>query len=173
MRKIFLFLFAAVLSIGTAMAQTTHDFYCEETTVTVEAYSIDLSGSWDGQAFVLKLWQDNTQGFGTYAADADAGYRAYLGVKDLTPTAEGYYMEDPMNPNGFIFQGTMSDGTDIYKVTLKGTIGASSDPATGEMEAKNYVIFTCDADGAWTIEAYADDDSWSLNLELAMDPMTG
>ena len=45
MRKIFLFLFAAVLSIGTAMAQTTHNFYAEGVTVSEGEYSIDLSRS--------------------------------------------------------------------------------------------------------------------------------
>lgn len=147
----------------------THDFYVENVTVTEGQWSIDLSGSWNEQAFVLKLWQDNTQGFGTYAANAETGYSASLGVKELTPTAEGYFMQDPMNENAFIFQGTMTDGTDIYEVYLKGTIASTE---TGEMEAKNDVSFSCDADGAWTIEAYADDMTWGLYLEVAQDPET-
>ena len=172
MRKIFLFLFAAVLSIGTAMAQTTHDFYAEGVTVSEGGWSIDLSGSWYGQAFVLKLWQDNTQGYGTYAANGETGYSCYLGTKELTPTAEGYYMVDPMNAEGFVFQGTMTDGADIYEVYLKGTIGASSTPETGEMEAKDDVSFSYDGEGVWAVEAFADDYSWGLQLALAYDPMT-
>ena len=173
MRKIFLFLFAAVLSIGTAMAQTTHDFYAEGVTVSEGGWSIDLSGSWDGQAFVLKLWQDNTQGYGTYAANGETGYSCYLGTKELTPTAEGYYMVDPMNAEGFVFQGTMTDGTDIYEVYLKGAIGASSTPETGELEAKDDVSFSYYGEGVWSVEAYADDISWGMQLELAFDEMTG
>ncbi len=172
MRKIFLFLFAAVLSIGTAMAQTTHDFYAEGVTVSEGGWSINLSGSWNEQSFTVMLWQDNTQGFGTYAANAETGYTATLGVKELTPTAEGYYMVDPMNAEGFVFQGTMTDGTDIYEVYLKGAIGASSEPETNEMEAKSEVYFTCQ-DGEWTIEAMADDYSWMLALAVTLDDMTG
>ena len=147
----------------------THDFYVEDVNVTKTEWSIDLAGSWNEQAFVLKLWQDNTQGFGTYAANAETGYSAVLGVKELTPTAEGYYMEDPMNANAFIFQGTMTDGTDIYEVYLKGALASTG---TGEMEAKDDVTFSCDADGAWTIEAYADDVTWGLSLNVAQDPET-
>ena len=147
----------------------THDFYVEDVTVTEGQWSIDLAGSWNEQAFVLKLWQDNTQGFGTYAANAETGYTATLGVKELTPTAEGYFMQDPMNENAFIFQGTMTDGTDIYEVYLKGALASTG---TGEMEAKDDVAFSCDAYGAWTIEAYADDVTWGLYLNVAQNPET-
>ena len=170
MRKIFLFLFAAVLSIGTAMAQTTHDFYAEGVTVSEGGWSINLSGSWNEQSFTVMLWQDNTQGFGTYVANAETGYSAQLGVKELTPTAEGYYTD--MLDGTFTFQGTMTDGTDIYEVFLKGAIGASATPETGEMEAKNAVDFACSKDGEWTIEAMADDDTWMMTLALTQDPMT-
>lgn len=170
MRKIFLFLFAAVLSIGTAMAQTTHDFYAEGVTVSEGGWSINLSGSWNEQSFTVMLWQDNTQGFGTYAANAETGYSAQLGTKELTPTAEGYYT-DMMNGT-FMFSGTMTDGTDIYEVTLKGAIGASSEPETNELEAKSEVYFTLQ-DGEWTIEAMADDYSWMLALAVTLDDMTG
>lgn len=170
MKKIFLFLFAAVLSIGTAMAQTTHDFYAEGVTVSEGGWSINLSGSWNEQSFTVMLWQDNTQGFGTYAANAETGYSAQLGVKELTPTAEGYYT-DMMNGT-FTFQGTMTDGTDIYEVFLKGALGASSEPETNELEAKSEVYFTCQ-DGEWTIEAMADDYTWMLALAVTLDDMTG
>lgn len=142
----------------------THDFSVEDVTVTKNQWSIDLAGSWNEQAFVLRLWQDNTQGFGTYAANAETGYSATLGVKELTPTAEGYYMQDPMNENAFIFQGTMTDGADIYEVYLKGALASESE--TGEMEAKTEVAFSCNADGVWSIEASADDYSWGLMLEV-------
>ena len=147
----------------------THDFYVEDVTVTEGQWSIDLAGSWNEQAFVLKLWQDNTQGFGTYAANAETGYTATLGVKELTPTAPGYYTD--MQDGTFTFQGTMTDGTDIYEVYLKGALGASSEPETGELEAKSEVDFTYE-DGEWTIEAFADDDSWKLALTVTQDPET-
>ena len=150
----------------------THDFYVEDVTVTEGRYSIDLAGSWNEQAFVLKLWQDNTQGFGTYAVNAETGYTATLGVKELTPTAEGYFMQDPMNENAFIFQGTMTDGTDIYEVYLKGALASST--GTGELEAKNEVYFTYE-DGEWMIEAFADNSTWDLMLAVSAetDPETG
>ena len=148
----------------------THDFYVEDVTVTEGQWSINLSGSWNEQSFTVMLWQDNTQGFGTYAANAETGYSAQLGVKELTPTTEGYYMQDPMNENAFIFQGTMTDGTDIYEVYLKGALASST--GTGEMEAKDDVAFSCDADGAWTIEAFADDVTWGLYLNVAQNPET-
>ena len=171
MRKIFLFLFAAVLSIGTAMAQTTHDFYAEGVTVSEGGWSINLSGSWNEQSFTVMLWQDNTQGFGTYAANAETGYSAQLGVKELTPTAEGHYTD--MMDGTFTFQGTMTDGNgDIYEVFLKGALGASSEPETNELEAKSEVYFTCQ-DGEWTIEAMADDYTWMLALAVTLDDMTG
>ena len=146
----------------------THDFYAEGVTVSEGGWSINLSGSWNEQSFTVMLWQDNTQGFGTYAANAETGYSAQLGVKELTPTAPGYYTD--MQDGTFTFQGTMSDGTDIYEVYLKGALASST--GTGEMEAKDDVAFSCDADGAWTIEAYADDFTWGLNLEVAQDPET-
>ena len=148
------------------------DFYVENVTLTEGQWSIDLAGSWNEQSFILKLWQDNTQGFGTYAANAETGYTATLGVKELTPTAEGYYMQDPMNENAFIFQGTMTDGTDIYEVFLKGALASST--GTGELEAKNEVYFTYE-DGEWMIEAFADDYTWGLMLAVSAetDPETG
>ncbi len=150
----------------------THDFYAEGVTVSEGGWSINLSGSWNEQAFTVMLWQDNTQGFGTYAANAETGYTATLGVKELTPTAEGYYMQDPMNANAFIFQGTMTDGTDIYEVFLKGALASSTE--TGELEAKNEVYFTYE-DGEWMIEAFADDQTWGLMLAVSAetDPETG
>ena len=148
----------------------THDFYVEDVTVTEGQWSIDLAGSWNEQAFVLKLWQDNTQGFGTYAANAETGYTAALGVKELTPTAPGYYTD--MQDGTFTFQGTMTDGTDIYEVFLKGALASST--GTGELEAKNEVYFTYE-DGEWMIEAFADDQTWGLMLAVSAetDPETG
>ena len=170
MRKIFLFLFAAVLSIGTAMAQTTHEVYAEGVTVEEAKWSINLYGSWNDQAVTVMLWQDNTQGFGTYAANEETGYDATIGTKELTPTAAGYFTD--MMDGTFMFSGTMTDADgDIYEITLKGSL-ESAEQETGEMEAKNEVFFTCDADGAWTIEATADDYSWYLELNLEYDELS-
>ena len=148
----------------------THDFYAEGVTVSEGGWSINLLGSWNEQAFTVMLWQDNTQGFGTYAADAETGYTATLGVKELTPTAPGYYTD--MQDGTFTFQGTMTDGTDIYEVFLKGALASST--GTGELEAKNEVYFTYE-DGEWMIEAFADDQTWGLMLAVSAetDPETG
>ena len=148
----------------------THDFYAEGVTVSEGGWSINLSGSWNEQSFTVMLWQDNTQGFGTYAANAETGYSAQLGVKELTPTAPGYYTD--MQDGTFTFQGTMTDGTDIYEVFLKGALASSA--GTGELEAKNEVYFTYE-DGEWMIEAFADDETWGLMLAVSAetDPETG
>ena len=158
--------------VSLELPVVTHDFYVENVTLTEGQWSIDLAGSWNEQAFILKLWQDSTQGFGTYAANAETGYAATLGVKELTPTTEGNFMQDPMNENAFIFQGTMTDGTDIYEVFLKGALASST--GTGELEAKNEVYFTYE-DGEWMIEAFADDETWGLMLAVSAetDPETG
>jgi hypothetical protein len=156
--------------IPAPVVNVTHDFYAEGVTVSEGGWSINLLGSWNEQAFTVMLWQDNTQGFGTYAADAETGYTATLGVKELTPTAPGYYTD--MQDGTFTFQGTMTDGTDIYEVFLKGALASST--GTGELEAKNEVYFTYE-DGEWMIEAFADDQTWGLMLAVSAetDPETG
>ena len=177
MRKIFLFLFAAVLSIGTAMAQT--ELWCDGVTVSTGAYSIDLNGSWDvdpsgegdERAITVTLWQDYTQGYGTYQVDPEYGYKAtlYNGYEELTPVTTGSYMD--MGNGTFVFQATMTNGTTTYEVYLTGST-ESSTPETGEMEAKDEVYFTLQ-DGEWTIDALADDGTWMLALAVTLDDMTG
>ena len=159
MRKIFLFLFAAVLSIGTAMAQNP-ELYCGNATVTTEGENIILSGAAEtGGAVTIMLWQGgSTQGFGTYAASE---YDGMLGSEWLTAQGEGSYLE--LMPGTFAFSAVMSDGTTTYDVYLTGST-ASSDPASGEMEATDVSVSI--SEGVWTAEAYADDGSWSLIVQI-------
>lgn len=160
------------------MAQT--ELRCDGVTVSTGAYSIDLNGSWDvdpsgegdERAITVTLWQDYTQGYGTYQVDPDYGYKAtlYNGYEELTPVTTGSYMD--MGNGTFVFQATMTNGTTTYEVYLTGST-ESSTPETNEMVAKNEVSFTCDKNGSWTIEALADDDSWHLSLELEYDEFSG
>lgn len=167
MRKIFLFLFAAVLSIGTAMAQT--GVYLTGATVSLEGQNLVVQAQWGERPITISLWQQNIQGTGTYAA-ADIYCEVLNPWGEWTATTdENSYQE---MGGSFSFSGYFTDGTETYDVWIQGST-ASSTPETNEMEAKNYVNFTCDADGAWTIEAYADDDSWILNLDLEYDELSG
>ena len=91
-------------------------------TSTSGEWSIDLAGSWNDQALTIKLWQDNTQGFGSYAPNAETGYYILLGAKELTPTTEGVYAD---NGDGtFTFTCSATEGTTQYNITVTGTSGA-------------------------------------------------
>ena len=169
MRKIFLFLFAAVLSIGTAMAEETYTVTCTGVTTTVQEDNIVLAGSWDDKAVTVYLYQKGaTQGYGTYAAE-DYG-PIVIGTDQCDwGSTEGLYQD---NGDGtFTFTGAGYSGK-TYNITMTGST-ESSTPETNEMVAKDYVTFYCDADGAWSIEAYADDDTWQMNLMLEPDYETG
>ena len=167
MRKIFLFLFAAVLSIGTAMAQT--EVYLTGATVALEGQNLVVQAQWGERPITISLWQQNIQGTGTYAA-ADIYCEVLNPWGEWTATTdENSYQE---MGGSFSFSGYFTDGTETYDVWIQGST-ASSTPETNEMEAKNEVSFTCDADGAWTIEAWADDYSWYLELNLEYDEFSG
>ena len=93
-----------------------------DATATSGEWSIDLAGSWNDQALTIKLWQDNTQGFGSYAPNTETGYYILLGAKELTPTTEGVYAD---NGDGtFTFTCSATDGTTQYNITVTGTSGA-------------------------------------------------
>mgnify|MGYP003292487360 CR=1 FL=1 len=167
MRKIFLFLFAAVLSIGTAMAQT--EVYLTDATVSLDGQNLVVQAQWGERQITISLWQQNTQGTGTYAA-ADIYCSVLNPWGEWTATTdENSYQE---MGGSFSFSGYFTDGTEIYDVWIQGS-AASSDPATGEMEAKDGVNFSYYGEGVWAVEAYADDSSWGMQLELAFDEMTG
>ena len=93
-----------------------------DATATSGEWSIDLAGSWNDQALTIKLWQDNTQGFGSYAPNTETGYYILLGAKELTPTTEGVYAD---NGDGtFTFTCSATEGTNQYNITVTGTSGA-------------------------------------------------
>ena len=93
-----------------------------DATATSGEWSIDLAGSWNDQALTIKLWQDNTQGFGSYAPNTETGYYILLGAKELTPTTEGVYAD---NGDGtFTFTCSATEGTTQYNITVTGTSGA-------------------------------------------------
>lgn len=167
MRKIFLFLFAAVLSIGTASAQTA--LFCEDATVTLESGSLVIQAMWGERQVIVSLWQETTQGTGTYAA---ADVRGML----MNPWAELTAVNDECSyqemGGTFQFSGLMTDGTVTYDVWIRGSL-ESSTPETGEMEAKTNVEFSYEGEGVWAVVAYADDSSWGMQLSLAYDEMTG
>ena len=92
-----------------------------DATATSGEWSIDLAGSWNDQALTIKLWQDNTQGFGSYAPNTETGYYILLGAKELTPTTEGVYAD---NGDGtFTFTCSATEGTNQYNITVTGTSG--------------------------------------------------
>ena len=165
MRKIFLFLFAAVLSIGTAMAANLD---CGGATATLEGQNLVLQGDADtGEKLTVSLWQGSEgAATGNYPiGDFDI---ILNNVTWLTAETTGVYT---VMGNMFIFEATANDGSTQYSIYMVGST-ESSTPETNEMEAKNEVSFTCDADGAWTIEALADDNSWYLKLELEYDELS-
>lgn len=166
MRKIFLFLFAALLSIGTASAQT--ELFCEDATVTLESGSLVIQAMWGERQVIVSLWQETTQGTGTYAA-ADVTGMLMNPWKQLTAVNDECSYQEMGGT--FAFSGYMSDGTDTYDVWIRGSL-ESSTPETGELEAKNAVEFSYSGEGVWNVTAYADDDSWGMQLSLAYDPMT-
>ena len=89
-----------------------------DATATSGEWSIDLAGSWNDQALTIKLWQDNTQGFGSYAPNTETGYYILLGAKELTPTTEGVYAD---NGDGtFTFTCSATEGTTQYNITVIG-----------------------------------------------------
>ena len=93
-----------------------------DATATSGEWSIDLAGSWNDQALTIKLWQDNTQGFGSYAPNTETGYYILLGAKELTPTTAGVYAD---NGDGtFTFTCSANEGTTQYNITVTGTSGA-------------------------------------------------
>lgn len=165
MRKIFLFLFAAVLSIGTAMAANLD---CAGATATLEGQNLVLQGDADtGEKLTVMLWQGSD---GAATGEYPIGDFDIIlnNVTWLTAETAGVYT---VMGNMFTFQATANDGSTQYSIYMMGST-ESTTPETGEMEAKDEVYFTCDKNGAWTIEAMADDYTWMLSLAVTQDPMT-
>ena len=166
MRKIFLFLFAAVLSIGTAMAANLD---CAGATATIAGENLVLQGDADtGEKLTVNLWQGST---GAATGEYPVGDFDIIlnNMTWLTAETAGVYT---VMGNMFTFEATANDGSTQYSIYMTGST-ASSEPETNEMEAKDEVSFTCNAEGAWTIEALADDYSWYLSLALEYDEFSG
>ena len=145
------------------------ELFCEDATVTLESGSLMIQAMWGERQVLVSLQQTTTQGTGTYEAADVYGML-------MNPWAELSAVNDECTyqemGETFQFSGLLTDGTVTYDVWIKGST-ASATPATGELEAKDEVYFACDADGAWTIEAFADDMTWGMQLALEFDPMIG
>ena len=141
----------------------TYDVTVVDATVSTGTWSIDLAGTWEERTVTIKLWQDNVQGFGEYAANAETGYTCQLGnpYAELTPTTVGLYAD---NGDGtFTFTATMTD-TDggIYNISVSG------DNPVVEPETKELEGFTAFAkeEGSLSVAYEAEDWSWLLTLYI-------
>lgn len=158
MRKIFLFLFAAVLSIGTAMAQT--EVYLTDATVSLDGQNLVVQAQWGERQITISLWQQNIQGTGYYAA-ADIYCSVLNPWGEWTATTdENSYQE---MGGSFSFSGYFTDGTETYDVWIRGSL-ESSTPETGEMESTDVEVSI--SEGEWLAAAYAEDGSWSLTVQI-------
>lgn len=157
MRKFFLFLFAAVLSIGTAMAANLD---CAGATVTLEGQNLILQGNADsGEKLTVMLWQGSD---GVATGQYPVGdYDIILNnVTYLTAETAGVYTD---MGNMFTFEATANDGSTQYSIYMMGST-ESSTPETGEMESTDVSVSI--SEGVWMAEAYADDGSWSLIVQI-------
>ena len=153
-----------LIYIGAAEPELpTYDVTVADATVSTTDYSIDLAGTWEERTIIIKLWQDNVQGFGEYAANAETGYTCQLGnpYAELTPTTAGLYAD---NGDGtFTFTATMTD-TDggIYNISVSG------DNPVVEPETKEVEGFTPFAkeEGSLSVAYEAEDWSWLLTLYI-------
>ena len=139
-----------------------------DATVSTGTWSIDLAGTWEERTVTIQLWQDNVQGFGEYAANAETGYTCQLGnpYAELTPTTVGLYAD---NGDGtFTFTATMTD-TDggIYNISVSG------DNPVVEPETKELEGFTAFAKEEGSLSVYYAAEDWSQFLELYIENYTG
>ena len=157
MRKIFLFLFAAVLSIGTAMAANLD---CFTATATLAGENLVLQGDANtGEKITVNLWQGST---GATTGEYPIGHFDIIldNVTWLTAETAGVYTD---MGNMFMFEATANDGSTQYSIYMVGST-ASSTPETGELESTDVSVSIFE--GTWTAEAYADDGSWNLTVQI-------
>lgn len=160
---------AQVAADGKSYTWTTYtpvvsyDVTVADATVTTEQWSIDLAGSWNDQALTIRLWQDNTQGFGSYAPNADTGYYILLGAKELTPTTAGVYADNGDGTFTFTATATDAEGA-IYNITLTGANPAAVEPETVEIEAT--VPFNVE-NGELYIDACEENYAWCLSFTIS------
>ena len=141
---------------ATVSAVQTFNLTCNNATYTITDPSLNevtITGVADGKDFTITIAPDG------------AGYYSE-GEWDGTPILATSVTFNTLNPEAYSLVGTYVDAaSNTYNVNIVAS------PLT--MEAKDDVTISCDADGVWSIEAYADDFSWGLTLDLEFDEMTG
>lgn len=167
MKKLFLFLFAAVLLIGTAMAQNT-EVFLEGATVSLESGSLLIQAQWGERLVTISLWQENTQGTGIYAQADVTGtmmspYAELSAVND-----ECVYQESGTT---FSFSGLMTDGATTYNCWIQGSTGSGE--SSGEGSGENYIedeaLYASMTIGKSMMSEYVEwsatyNDDWSIEL---------
>lgn len=168
MKKLFLFLFAAVLSIGTAMAQNT-EVFLEGATVSLESGSLLIQAQWGERLVTISLWQENTQGTGNYAQADVTGMMMNPYAELSAVNDECTYQESGTT---FSFSGLMTDGTTTYDCWIQGS--TDSGEGSGEGSGENYVedeaLYASMTIGKSMMSEYVEwsatysDDDWSIEL---------
>ena len=155
----------------------TYDVTVADATVTTGQWSIDLAGTWEERTVTIKLWQDNVQGFGEYAANAETGYTCQLGnpYAELTPTTAGLYAD---NGDGtFTFTATMTDDEGgIYNISVTGAIPADEPEIEWipmELEISNLTTMEMPVEGVTYLQLTGRDDKEDADVMLFLNNYTG
>lgn len=155
----------------------TYDVTVADATVTTGQWSIDLAGTWEERTVTIKLWQDNVQGFGEYAANAETGYTCQLGnpYAELIPTTAGLYAD---NGDGtFTFTATMTDAEGgIYNISVTGAIPADEpeiDWIPMELEISNLTTMEMPVEGVTYLQLTGRDDKEDADVMLFLNNYTG
>ena len=155
----------------------TYDVTVADATVTTGQWSIDLAGTWEERTVTIKLWQDNVQGFGEYAANAETGYTCQLGnpYAELTPTTAGLYAD---NGDGtFTFTATMTDAEGgIYNISVTGAIPADEpqiDWIPMELEISNLTTMEMPVGDVTYLQLMGRNDQEDADVMLFLNDYTG
>ena len=155
----------------------TYDVTVADATVTTGQWSIDLAGTWEERTVTIKLWQDNVQGFGEYAANAETGYTCQLGnpYAELTPTTAGLYAD---NGDGtFTFTATMTDDEGgIYNISVTGAIPADEPEIEWipmELEISNLTTTEMPVGDVTYLQLMGRNDKENADVMLFLNDYTG
>ncbi len=155
----------------------TYDVTVADATVTTGQWSIDLAGTWEERTVSIKLWQDNVQGFGEYAANAETGYTCQLGnpYAELTPTTAGLYAD---NGDGtFTFTATMTDDEGgIYNISVTGAIPADEPEIEWipmELEISNLTTTEMPVGDVTYLQLMGRNDKENADVMLFLNDYTG
>lgn len=167
-----------LIYIGAAEPELpTYDVTVADATVSTTDYSIDLAGTWEERTIIIKLWQDNVQGFGEYAANAETGYTCQLGnpYAELTPTTAGLYAD---NGDGtFKFTATMTDDEGgSYNISVTGAIPADEpeiDWIPMELEISNLTTMDMPVGDVTYLQLMGRNDKEDADVELYLNDYTG